>query len=146
MSLGDGSVYISEKVMDASVLNVGIVGAFYVAALSAYVEAATYVLSKGVGVEVLQAVTQVALESLRKATDQAAASIETDEHATDQATIDTYAEATSAALAVMQGSGQRARLLEAATENLTAASESGLGPLGFYAQTKIVGADSVGQK
>lgn len=145
MSLAGASAYVTDKVTDASVLNVGIVGAFYVSALSAYVEAATYVLSQGVAVELLRALTQVALETLRKETEQAATAIATGEHTTDQATIDTYAEAAGAALAVMQGSGQRARLLEAATENLAATAEAGLGALGFFAQARIMGTDSVGE-
>jgi 3-hydroxyisobutyrate dehydrogenase-like beta-hydroxyacid dehydrogenase len=140
MKLAPASAFVSERVIDSSVLNVGLVGGFAVAALSAYVEAATYVLSQGVAAELLQAITHGAFDSLRKETEEAAAAIASGEFKTDQVTIDTYAEAGGAALAVMQGSGQRARLLEAATENLAAAAEAGLGSLGFSAQTKIAAA------
>ncbi|MPY81237.1 MAG: hypothetical protein GEV04_23035 [Actinophytocola sp.] len=141
MSLGGSSAYISDRVTDASVLNVGVVGAFYVSALSAYVEAATYVLGQGVTADVLHALTQVTIEGLRKASAEAAAAIVSGEHATDKATIDTYAEAAGAALAVMQDSGQRARMLAAAVENLSTAAASGSGSLGFFAQTTVAAAD-----
>lgn len=140
-TLAGMSVHVSERVTDASVLNVGVVGAFFVSALSAYVEAATYVLRQGVAVEILQALTQVTVESLQGATTEAAAAIVGDEHETDQATIQTYAEGAHAALAVMQGAGQQARLLAAATENLDSAAEAGLGSLGLSAQTRVAGLD-----
>ncbi|WP_034274502.1 NAD(P)-binding domain-containing protein [Haloechinothrix halophila] len=140
-SLAGSSAYVSEQVTDASALNVGVVGGFYVSALSAYVEAATYVLSHGVATEVLDAITQVTIDGLRKGNVDAAAAIVSDGHATDQATIDTYAEAAGAALAVMRRSGQRARLLGAAVENLATAKAAGLGTLGFTAQAKVATAE-----
>jgi 3-hydroxyisobutyrate dehydrogenase-like beta-hydroxyacid dehydrogenase len=141
-NLTGASVFVSENAIEASVLNVGLVGAFAVPALAAYVEAATYVLSQGVGVELLQAITTATIDSLQAETSAAAAAIASDEHGTDQATIDTYAEGAAGALAVVQGTGQRARLLEAATENLATAAAAGLGSLGFYAQTKIASTGS----
>ncbi|MEF3114661.1 FAD-dependent oxidoreductase [Streptomyces chrestomyceticus] len=136
--LAGASTYVSEQVTAASLLNVGLVGAFYVSALSAYVEAATYVLSQGVSVEALHALTPVAVAGLEKAAEEAAAAIASGEHATDQATIDTYAEGAGAALAVLRGSGQRARLLAAAAGNLATAAAAGLGAFGFSAQTEVM--------
>lgn len=137
MALGGSSAHVSDQVTAASVLNVGLVGGFYVAALGAYVEAATYVLGQGVAPGVLDLLGQVTIEGLRTATQDVANAIGGDEHRTEQATIDTYLEAAGAALAVMHGSGHRARLLAAAVENLRTASAAGFGPLGFSAQTHI---------
>lgn len=89
-------------------------------------------------VEALHALTPVAVAGLEKAAEEVAAAIASGEHATDQATIDTYAEGAGAALAVVRGSGQRARLLAAAAENLDGAAAAGLGALGFSAQTEVV--------
>ncbi|PRW65360.1 hypothetical protein CEP50_02330 [Actinopolyspora mortivallis] len=61
---------------------------------------------------------------------------------TDQATMRTYAEAAGAAPAVLRSSGQRARLLTAATENLRAAEKAGLGSPGISAQTDVAGTNS----
>jgi chaperonin GroEL (HSP60 family) len=130
----------------ASLLDVGIVGAFYISAFAAFVEAATYVLGQGLNPQVLQAGAQVALASLQRAAEEATAAILSDDHTTDQATLGTYAEGARASLAVMRGAGQRTQLLAAATENLALAEEAGLGHLGFSAQTRVIGsADSAGE-
>ncbi|MEU9294381.1 FAD-dependent oxidoreductase [Streptomyces sp. NPDC048266] len=139
-TLGGASLLVSEQVTAASLLDVGIVGAFYVSALAAHVEAATYVLGKGLDPEVLQAGTMVALAGLQHATAETTAAILSGDHATDQATLGTYAEGARASLAVMRGAGQRAGLLTAAVENLRLAEEAGLGELGFSAQTQMIGA------
>ncbi|MGW2014691.1 NAD(P)-dependent oxidoreductase [Streptomyces sp. NPDC001927] len=142
-TLGGASLHVSEQVSAAGLLDVGIVGAFYVSALASYVEAATYVLGKGLDPEVLRAGTLVALAGLQDATEETIAAILGDDHATDRATLATYAEGARAGLAVMRGAGQRAGLLAAAVENLELAEEAGLGGLGFSAQTKVVGSAGV---
>lgn len=143
MSVAGSSGYVSDQATAASVLNVGLVGAFVVPTLGAYVEAATYVLQQGVAPEVLGLLTHVTLEEVRKATDEIAAGIASGEHATAQATISTYAEGVEAALAVLHGSGHSARLLAAATENLSAASAAGLGGLGLSALSQVAAAAEV---
>lgn len=142
MSVAGSSGYVSDQATAASVLNVGLVGAFVVPTLGAYVEAATYVLEQGIAPEVLGPLTHVTLGEVRKATDEIAAGIASGEHATAQATISTYAEGVEAALAVLHGSGQHARLLTAATENLSAALAAGLGALGLSALTQVAGGAS----
>ncbi|MEW5654103.1 NAD(P)-dependent oxidoreductase [Streptomyces cinereoruber] len=137
--LGGASLLVSEQVTAASLLDVGIVGAFYVSALAAHVEAATYVLGKGLDPEVLRAGTLVALAGLQQAAEEATTAILNGDHTTDRATLGTYAGGARASLAVMRGAGQRARLLEAAVENLGLAEEAGLGGLGFSAQTRVIG-------
>ncbi|MGW4224280.1 NAD(P)-dependent oxidoreductase [Streptomyces bauhiniae] len=139
MTLGGASVYVSDQVAAASLLDVGIVGGFVVTALAAYVEAATYVLGEGLAPEVVQAGTLVALQGIQQATDEISAALVSGEHTTDQATLSTYAAGARAALAVMRGAGLPARLLTAATENLAAAERAGLGDLGFSAQSNLIG-------
>lgn len=138
-TLGGASLFVSDQVAAAGLLDVGIVGAFYVSALAAYVEAATYVLGKGLDPEVLQAGTLVALGGLQQAAEETTQAILSGDHATDRATLGTYAEGARSGLAVMRGAGQQARLLAAAVENLERAEEAGLGELGFSAQTRVIG-------
>ncbi|NBE50005.1 NAD(P)-dependent oxidoreductase [Streptomyces boluensis] len=143
MALGDASCHVSDRVGGANVLDAAIVASFYVSALSAYVEAATYARSQGVSAEALRMVSISALDTLRQTTEEAAAAIDSGNHDTDQATLEVYAEGARTALASIQAAGHRSRLLEAAVENLTAAEAAGLGSLGFYAQTKIVSTEGI---
>lgn len=138
MSLAESSRYISEQARAASVLDTGTVGAFYVTAVGAYIEAATYMLSQGVSADVLRENTLLALETLKHSTEEAVAAIESGDYDTDQATLATYAEGTHTCLAVLRRAGHRARILAAATENLDAAEAAGLGDQGIYAQSKVV--------
>ncbi|TDB88734.1 hypothetical protein E1264_10455 [Actinomadura sp. KC216] len=122
----------------ANVLETAIIGAFYVTAVGAYVEAATYAPSQGVPAEMLRETTRLALRTLGRGTKEAAAAIESGDHRTDQATLETYAEGARHGLDAMRAAGHRARLLAAAVETLDAARAAGLGGLGIYAQTEIV--------
>lgn len=137
MKLGGASRHVSELAHAAAVLDLAIVGAFYISALSAYVEAVTYAQDQGVSGEALATATAAALESLRSTTAEAAAAVESGNHETDSATLSTYAEGGRAGLAAMRASGLRARLLTAAVESMEAAEAAGLGELGFFVQTKV---------
>ncbi|NYH77308.1 3-hydroxyisobutyrate dehydrogenase-like beta-hydroxyacid dehydrogenase [Actinopolyspora biskrensis] len=134
--LAESSLHVSEQVTVASVLNVGLIGAFFVPALSAYVEAVTYALDNGVTPEMLGLLSQVSLEKLHQETTHVAQSIASGDHASNQATVDTYLEAARPALDVLRGAGQHGRVLAAAVANLRAAADAGLGGQGFGAQSR----------
>lgn len=137
MIFGEASAYLAEQSPVASVVDTAIVGAFYVSAVSAYVEAVTYALSEGVSVETLRATTELTLYAIQKATEEALTAIDTDSYETDQATLEVYAEGSRTGLATIRAAGHRARLLGAAVESLEAANAAGLGKLGIYAQAKV---------
>ncbi|MFG2446625.1 NAD(P)-binding domain-containing protein [Nocardia fluminea] len=137
-ALGGSSRFLSERVRSASVLETAIIGSFYVTAVGAYVEAATYAHSQGVSAEMLREVTRLTLRTLGAATKEAAAAIESGEHTTQQATLATYANGARHFLSTLRAEGHRARILGAATESLEAARDAGLGDLGIYAQTEIM--------
>jgi 3-hydroxyisobutyrate dehydrogenase-like beta-hydroxyacid dehydrogenase len=130
------SLYVAEEISAANALFLAI-GAFYLPALGAYVEAATYVLSQGISAEALRALTASSLAMLGHTTEEAVVAIESGRHETDQATLEIFAEGARGALTAMHGGGHRGRLLGAAIENLEAAESAGLGKLGFYAQTEV---------
>lgn len=137
-ALGGGSRFLSESVRSPSVLETAIIGSFYVTAVGAYVEAATYAHSQGVSAEMLREVTRLTMRTLGAATKEAAAAIESGEHSTQQATLATYADGARHFVSTLRGEGHRALILGAATESLEAARTAGLGELGIYAQTQVM--------
>ncbi|MFG2446619.1 NAD(P)-binding domain-containing protein [Nocardia fluminea] len=134
------SVWVSHDVKIASVLNAGLVGMFLIPAVSAYVEASTYMLGQGVDQALLDALTPAAFKSIQNETARVATAIASGDFATDQATIATYAQGLDGAIDIMKESGLNPRVFSAAIENLNAAVDAGLGDLGFAAQTKIIAA------
>jgi 3-hydroxyisobutyrate dehydrogenase-like beta-hydroxyacid dehydrogenase len=139
---GPHSTVISADVKAASVLDAAITGGFYSAALSAYVEAATYALAEGIDPATLNAVSELLFQTLAATGKEAVAAIASDQHTTDVATLGVYAEGCHAALRVMQQAGFKARLLEAALMNLDDAVQAGLGELGIFALTKVARSDA----
>ena len=133
------SRHVSEEVQTANLLFIALAG-WYVAALGAYVEAATYVHNAGVPAAAVREIALVIVELLRESTEEASAAIESGRHETDQATIETFADAARTSLAAFRSSGQSAGILGATTEVLEAAEAAGLGKLGFYAQANILAA------
>lgn len=142
MTTGSYSTLVSENIKAASVLDAAVVGGFYSAALNAYVEAVTYALAEGIEPETINAISELSFGTLAGHGRQAVAAIVSDQHETDTAYLGTYAEGCRATLGVMQQSGFKSRLLEAAVKNLTEAEQAGLGGLGFFALTKVARTDS----
>ena len=136
MALGGASRHVAEDVRTANVLILGF-GAFYLPALGAFVEAATYAVSERVAPGLLVEITVRTLEILASALEEAATAITSGQHETDQATLEAYAVGGRSFLGAMREAGQHARLLAATVENLDAAEAAGLGKLGFYAQAKV---------
>jgi len=140
MTLAGSSRHASEDIKIANVLFVGI-SAFFMPAMTAYVESATYLLDQGVDVETLRIATVPPLQVITYVTDEAVAAITSDQLESDQATVATYAETAEICLKAVQGAGHRARLLETTVDNLKDAEAAGLGELGYYSQTKIARRD-----
>ncbi|MGI5336152.1 NAD(P)-dependent oxidoreductase [Streptomyces sp. CA-181903] len=137
MALGGASRFLSDRVVSAGLVDVALAGGWFIASLGAYVEAATYMLERGVPARVLYEQAEGALRVLRDAVRDATGEIERGDFRTEQATLEIYARGGRAALGVMRADGHRARLLGAAVENLTEAEAHGLGRLAFSAQTKV---------
>ncbi|WP_158890786.1 NAD(P)-dependent oxidoreductase [Amycolatopsis anabasis] len=137
MAPGPYSMFVSDNVKAASVLDTAIIGGFYSAALSAYVEASTYALDQGVDPETLNAISELAFHALAATGKEGVGAIASDQHETETATLGVYAEGCRATLGAMQSAGHQARLLAAAVENLNEAEKAGLGSLGFFASTKV---------
>ncbi|MEU5305820.1 NAD(P)-dependent oxidoreductase [Streptomyces noursei] len=138
-TLAGASRLISQQTPDANRVDAGLSAGFFITALAAFTEAATYVLKSGIPVTVVDELTELALEILRSEAKTTTAAITTGKHETDQATLTTHAEGARVALAALRESGYPARILAAAIDNMTAAEQAGLGHLGFSAQAETLG-------
>lgn len=138
MTLAGASRHVSERVGIPNVLYIGM-STFLFGAMSAYVEGATYVLSQGVSAGLLGEITVPPLELLPYVTEETVAAIVSGDHETDQARIEGYAVLGRYCLDAIQTAGQHVRVFEAVVESLEAAEAAGLGELGFYSLTKVVG-------
>jgi 3-hydroxyisobutyrate dehydrogenase-like beta-hydroxyacid dehydrogenase len=136
-ALGEMSDLVGTEVHAASVVDAAIVGAFYVSAVTAYLEGATFAMGLGISADTLRGITQLAGASVQVAIAEAIEAIDSGEYATNQATLSVYAEGCRAVVEGMRASGHRARLLGAALEGLEAAEAAGLGDLGIYAAAQV---------
>jgi 3-hydroxyisobutyrate dehydrogenase-like beta-hydroxyacid dehydrogenase len=132
--LGGASFHASEDIRAANIMAASFSGAFYVAALAAYVEGVTYAHGQGMPFEAIRAMTLHGIELLKTRTVEIAQAIGRDDHVTDQATIATFLDGAEATLASLSEAGYSARLIAAARENLLAAHNAGLSDLAFSAQ------------
>jgi 3-hydroxyisobutyrate dehydrogenase-like beta-hydroxyacid dehydrogenase len=144
MTLGGSSYFASDDVRAASIIDTAMVAGFFSPALAAYVEAATYAASQGLSAEALSGATQLGIALLGYMAQEAAAAIESGNHGTEAATLETYAEGCRNAYATMRRAGQQARLLRAALDNMEAAEEAGYGALGFFAQSLVINSGAAG--
>ncbi|MGI5467133.1 NAD(P)-dependent oxidoreductase [Streptomyces sp. CA-132043] len=138
MSLGGASQHISDGVRGAGVLEGSMVGTFFIAALSAYVEAATYAIGQGLSPTALASTAKQVISLLEAVTPETATAIAQDSHETDQATVRTFAEGARNTLKTMRAAGYSARVIGAVVENLERAERSGFSTLAFSAQSKVL--------
>ncbi|GGQ91801.1 NAD(P)-binding domain-containing protein [Streptomyces flaveolus] len=138
MSLGGASQHLSDEVRGAGVLEGSMVGTFFIAALSAYVEAATYAIDQGLTPKALASTTAQVISLLEAVAPETAEAIAHDSHETDQATLKTFAEGARATLTAMRAAGYSARVVGAVVENLELAERSGFAGLAFSAQSKVL--------
>jgi 3-hydroxyisobutyrate dehydrogenase-like beta-hydroxyacid dehydrogenase len=129
--------HVSTDVSGANVLDVGVVGAFYISAVTAFIESATYVNACGISTSSLLETAGPIVELLGHTIQEAARAVESGEYATDQAALAVYAEAARGFLSEIRGDGHRARLLGAAAESLNVAEAAGLGHLGIFAVRSV---------
>jgi 3-hydroxyisobutyrate dehydrogenase-like beta-hydroxyacid dehydrogenase len=131
--------HISDDVFTGNVLDVGVVGAFYVSALTALVESASYIAEYGISSDSALAVLRQVIDLLAQQADEAIQSIKSGSFESDQATVSVYAAGARATRDAMRANGQAARLIGAASAALDSATGAGLGDLGIFALHKISG-------
>jgi len=112
--------------------------AFLIPALSSFVEAATYLHRRGMPKPQLLHAADYLSESLQRTLGEVIDALETGDLASDQASLDTFAESVEGALATFAAEGLNARILRATLEALDAARAKGLGEMSLYAQTHVM--------
>jgi 3-hydroxyisobutyrate dehydrogenase-like beta-hydroxyacid dehydrogenase len=142
MTLGPGVTYVSEDIKGASVLDVATVGAFFTAAITAYVEAAAYAQACGIDPNELLAMCEPLLRILREHMNGVTQALASDKYESDQVTVATYAAAMRSFLEAMRGAGQHARQVQAAVASLDAAEAAGYQDLGLYSLARVTSADA----
>jgi 3-hydroxyisobutyrate dehydrogenase-like beta-hydroxyacid dehydrogenase len=135
--LGGGTELVSESVVAPNVSQLGAI-AFYIPALCAYVESAAYLNDKGFPPDVARRHALTAIDLLRNHTEEIYTAIRTEDHADDEAALDTYADAMRLIREELRATGLRAPMVEAATATLETARQAGLAELGISAQSLLL--------
>ncbi|WP_337824661.1 NAD(P)-dependent oxidoreductase [Amycolatopsis sp. A1MSW2902] len=134
--LGGRTRHISDDIRGAKALYLGS-GAFFVTALTGFVESTACLLRRGHALEEIRDTTAYALELLRHATEEVASSIESGRHETDQATIHVFADGARKVLGEVESAGIESSVMAAVARKLDAAERAGLGHLGYSAQSLL---------
>lgn len=143
-SLAGEVLHVSQDIGGAGVLDVGVVGAFYLSALTALVESVSYTAKYGVSPEAVLAVARPVAGLLEHHIEEAVRAIASGSFETDQATLGVYAEGARAAVGAIRSAGQAARLVGAASQALDAGKAAGLGDLGIFALHRISESEGAG--
>ncbi|TRW80288.1 NAD(P)-dependent oxidoreductase [Mycolicibacterium sp. 018/SC-01/001] len=112
--------------------------AFLIPALSSFVEAATYLQRRKVPTEQLLHAAGYLAESLQRTLPEVVQALDTGDLASDQASLETFAESVEGSLAAFAAEGLNGRILRATGDALDAARAQGLGELSLYAQTTVM--------
>jgi 3-hydroxyisobutyrate dehydrogenase-like beta-hydroxyacid dehydrogenase len=136
--LGGRSSHVSDDVRGANILASSFSGAFYVAALAAYVEGAAFAHGHGLSLDAIRAVTLQHVDLLRTRTIEVAEAIASGNHETDQASVATFLDGAETTLNSLSSAGYSAKLIGAARENLQAAFDRGLADRAFSAQFEVL--------
>jgi 3-hydroxyisobutyrate dehydrogenase-like beta-hydroxyacid dehydrogenase len=141
-TLGPGVAHVSDNVKGACVLDVAAIGAFFTAAITAYLEAAAYAEACGIGPNELLATCEPLLDILRSDMKGLTEALLSGGYESDQVTVATYAVAMRSFFQAMRAAGQRARHVEAAVASLDAAESAGYQDLGLYSLARVTSADA----
>jgi 3-hydroxyisobutyrate dehydrogenase-like beta-hydroxyacid dehydrogenase len=129
--LGGASRHAGTSIGSANVLDTGVVGAFYLSALGAYLEALAYLLVQGAAeehiAEAVSAITSIIQQPLHEVT-RAAVS---ESYRTDQATLGVIAHSVRGFVDTMKATGHATGSLKA-THEMCDTAPARLGGLAFY--------------
>jgi len=130
--LGGESMHVGTDHGAANAIDAALTGAFYITSLTAYMEAVRFVNDFGVPQDVLSSLTTYALAVLDHQTKLALGRVTTGDYATEEATLNVYADAAAAFAAGLNASG-KAPMASTTARVLREAVEAGLGDLDMAA-------------
>jgi 3-hydroxyisobutyrate dehydrogenase-like beta-hydroxyacid dehydrogenase len=136
--LAGRTVYLGATEGSASAIDLAISGCFQTISLCAFLEAAAYLVSFDVDVEILRPQAIRLLEKMKIQVDGLVTAIATRDFSTDQATIDVYRAALGQVSSSMATAGVPGRLTSAGIANLDAALVNGRGADGLAAQIEYL--------
>jgi 3-hydroxyisobutyrate dehydrogenase-like beta-hydroxyacid dehydrogenase len=125
-ALAGSSMYVGEDHAAANVLDAGLVGAFYISSLVAFIEATRFMSGFGVSHDVLANLVGYGVSQLEGEMQQVLGRIAAGDFSTDQATLNVYADASEAFAAGMSRQGD-APMIQATAQVLRRAVDAGLG-------------------
>lgn len=137
--LAGGAIHVSEELSLANVLDVGLVGAFYIAALTGFIEAAAYALDQGVSPQALLTSALPVVRLLEGAVEEAIDHIATQSFAVHDASVAIFGEAARAMSEEIRRTGNSAALIAEAARVITGAEEAGLADLSLASITLAMG-------
>ncbi|MEU9858542.1 NAD(P)-binding domain-containing protein [Streptomyces sp. NPDC047974] len=136
MLLGGRARHVSEDITGAKALYLGS-GAFFLTALTGFVESTTCLLRRGHTLEEIRETTLYGLELLGHATQAVASSIASGRHETDQATVHVFADGARKVLGELESAGIDSSVMAAVAGKLDATESAGMGHLGYSAQSLL---------
>lgn len=130
--LGGESLHVGTDHGAANAIDAALTGAFYITSLTAYMEAVRFVNGFGVDQDVLSSLTSYALAVLDHQTKLALGRVAKGDYATEEATLNVYADAATAFAAGLSVTG-KAPMANTTARVLREAVEAGLGDLDMAA-------------
>jgi 3-hydroxyisobutyrate dehydrogenase-like beta-hydroxyacid dehydrogenase len=127
VAFGGASCHVGEAVEAANVLSLAIPGAFFHAALGAFLEAVAFAGASGVELDAVRSMVGSAMGMLGGAVDESIQRIAASEYQTDQASLWISLDAMRMSVAAMEALGQRATQSAAFLEVFELGIEAGLG-------------------
>src|SRR5262249_28900908 len=128
LNLAGASMYVGGDYGAANALDCAVVGSFYISSMTAFIEAARFVQGFGISLDVLSTLADYSIGVLGYQAKLALERINSGDFATDEATLNVYADAAAGMAAGLEAQGD-APIARATAQTLRAGVEAGLGEL-----------------
>jgi 3-hydroxyisobutyrate dehydrogenase-like beta-hydroxyacid dehydrogenase len=136
VELAGASMHVGTDHAAANAVDAALTGAFYISALTSFIEAARFVREFGISHAVLADLSSYSVSVLDHQMRLALDRIAADDFTTDQATLDVYADAAATFAAGLNVRGE-ALMVRAAAQVLQRAVDAGLGGQDIAAAVKV---------
>jgi 3-hydroxyisobutyrate dehydrogenase-like beta-hydroxyacid dehydrogenase len=136
-ALGGDARYLSDSIANANTIDAGLVGAFFLPAMVAYIEAATFCLRAGISSDAVRGVLGPLLKTLQSAAEEATQNIEDGAFDDHDASITVFADAARTIVATYADSGRSGHMISAAAALLETAETRDMGGMSLAAVASI---------
>ena len=136
-ALAGASSHVGSNAGAANVLDAGLVGAFYITAVVAFIEASRFMTSSGVSERAISSLVNYAVSQLEGEMQDVLRRLEKSEFATDQASLTVYHDAAQTFLNAMSAFGTESAVTTAAVDTLRSGVKAGFGVEDISALVKL---------